>query len=309
MCTLLKGAGTEEAPFLIYSFENLQQIESMCGENIHFRLMNDIVVPRASRWDANWKPFQFSGIFDGNRKAIAGLQWVDDMSHDSIAFFTSIAKGSKVCNLEIVNAEFVTLGDVAGVAVSNAGVIENCCISASLDTRHGICAGIAVHNDGRVSDCYSLVSGLSVNTAAIGIVWENSGEILNCCFSGKMESRWWISSGIVGINRKTGVVHGCISQGSTIGRSARIDREDYCNDIAYDYMEGIVDIAYNCKEGIVRQCFSGTGRMGVSEYKLLGFRFGPEGLWQLHGNNLSLNWAKNKKASSSVSEELDDGRR
>lgn len=195
----LEGSGTEEAPYLIATVEDLYQVAAaLSKKNVHedkqaldyrdyqrshYRLTADLVLNDVSdfdNWEINppenrWVPMgELRGSFDGDGHTITGLycRSTEELSEETYGRFGlfSTVIGS-VCNLRLEKA-FVdgrqgtssySVGLLAG-DVGAKGSLRNC---------HGKGVVFGQDSGGAISRCG-------------GLVGSNSGLISDCTFKGKV---------------------------------------------------------------------------------------------------------------------------
>jgi hypothetical protein len=105
---VLAGAGTEMNPYKIYNYNDLKYIGKYEYRlDQHYKLMGNIDATRSFRENCNadstlYKGFEpigeFSGVFIGNNKIIAGLN-INRPDEDSVGLFRALASGAKVSGI------------------------------------------------------------------------------------------------------------------------------------------------------------------------------------------------------------------
>ncbi len=181
------GAGTQDNPFLISTFSELNQIRS--GLDKHYKLMSDIHVSEAEQ-AKGWKPIgapyegfpqgDFTGVLDGNGHSIIGLTCKNKsefIENDYLSgLFYRIGENGRVHDLNLdhflctINGRirFRPLEDIpdtlhyGGIAQINQGVISNCQVNGLFVTMlqaytMKMCiGGIAAESSGLINRCSSL---------------------------------------------------------------------------------------------------------------------------------------------------------
>ena len=141
----------------------------------------------------------FNGTFDGNGHTI---------SNPDFTLFKIIGATGTVRNLGITGDAGFSVA-TAPIAVTNNGLIENCCNTMNVT---GNCGGIVEFNVGTIQYCFN--AGSISGTWAGGIAERNRGSILNCYNAGSVTGTNW-SGGIAGWNDVTAapVVQYCYNVG------------------------------------------------------------------------------------------------
>ena len=119
----LKGSGTEEDPWLIETYQDLETVRDMASKGLsfageHLKMVNDITLPDG------WTPIgesvgkPFSGDFDGNGKTLT-------MAEGSLPLL-SYVKGAKVANLNLYGKKIAGYGlvnNLYGVGLSGSAIV------------------------------------------------------------------------------------------------------------------------------------------------------------------------------------------
>ena len=169
--TALIGSGTADDPYLLFTQEDLLQIDSHLSSV--FSLANDITVTLS-----NWTPIgvssAFTGHFNGNGNTISGLVITGDYSR--AGFF---AQNSGLIENLKVDVTFSPTGDVGGLAGYNNGTIRNCFSSGKVtNVANNNVGGLVGYNQNNgiitTSGSTAAVTGGSGNTG--GLVGFNYGD-------------------------------------------------------------------------------------------------------------------------------------
>lgn len=112
---VLAGAGTEINPYKIYDYDDLKYIGKYeYGLDKHYKLMGNINASSSFEENCNadssvckgFEPIgEFSGVFDGNNKVIAGLT-IDRPDEDSVGLFRALASGARVSGIVFDTASY-----------------------------------------------------------------------------------------------------------------------------------------------------------------------------------------------------------
>ena len=203
------GAGTPEAPYLIYTAAELYGAVlshgNKDGVTLSFKLMNDVYLNDITIGDItkltnrnNWLEDgqildPFLGTFDGNYFTVYGLYAVLDSDNKPAALFPNLGNGAEIKNLTvsdsyIENAQYA--GAVAGFNEGGNAVISSCGAepSVTVKSKNNSAAGIlgGSSKSAVINNCYSLanVSGGQYSGGIIGDLWGESVNINNSFCSG-----------------------------------------------------------------------------------------------------------------------------
>ena len=112
---MLSGAGTKINPYKIYRYNDLKYIGKYeYGLDAYYKLMGNIDASRSFKENCNadstlckgFEPIgEFSGVFIGDNKIIAGLN-INRPDEDSVGLFRSLAKGAKVSGIVFDTASY-----------------------------------------------------------------------------------------------------------------------------------------------------------------------------------------------------------
>ncbi len=218
------GTGAPDDPYLIYTAEHLNALGAEPNDyDRHFKLMADIdlsgysydralIAPDTN--DAEWD-FQgtaFSGVFDGNRRAVLYLT-VTAKSH--LGLFGQLGSGAEVKDLGVVDANITgSYYAVGGLVGNNFGGRITACYSTGTVTGYTHVGGLAGYNEsGEVAVSHStcMVSAtLSGNQKIGGLVGVNAGRITTSYSTGAVSGQR-VVGGLVGWT--TGSISMCYSTG------------------------------------------------------------------------------------------------
>ncbi|WP_199120235.1 hypothetical protein [Pedobacter sp. ASV28] len=137
------GDGTAAKPYEISDFARLSKIRY--GLTSHYKLANDI-----SGSTFTTIAGIFSGTLDGNGKKITSVV-INSPTSDNKALFNELGTTATVKNLELANVTFTAQNNVALIAVTNKGAIDNIKASGTLIGKQYV-AGITANNFGTVTN-------------------------------------------------------------------------------------------------------------------------------------------------------------
>lgn len=207
-----QGAGTENAPYLIDTFEDLAALRDAVNDGnnqngTYFKMTANIDLGSAETpWTSiGYGGKSFTGTFDGAGHTISGLYLnfssIDTYQDQGLGLFTYVRQGGTVENLTVEGKI-----DPTGLEHSSIGGI------------------VGKNNGGTISNCTSIVDITgSVDSNVGGIVGSSeSGTIENCCNTGSINVTGSVDSnvgGIVGLagnpnGRVTVTVENCENTGN-----------------------------------------------------------------------------------------------
>ncbi|MEL5893382.1 hypothetical protein AAE250_07745 [Bacteroides sp. GD17] len=218
------GSGGNADTWQISTLKDLQAfaaVVNLGGDNtkLNATLTDNITMPSNS---SSWTPMKdYAGCFDGNGKAIQGLN-VDGREGD-FGLFANITDDGSVKDLTLVNAIInASSGSatVGGIAVRNRGTITNCNISGSLNNDKGKCGGIVAENVGIIMACTNSSTVTNNNDNCGGIAGDNTGSIIACTNSGTItrKDRTDYVGGITGYS--SGAIIACTNNGKITGKDS-----------------------------------------------------------------------------------------
>ena len=228
------GNGTESDPYLINTVgdvrvlaKNVNNGTSYIGtyfkvakKEIDFSGVSYTAIGKSEYVSGNEVVSGFAGNFDGNGVTITNLT-------TNKALFGYIAKKGLVANITIDESCKINgyTSNVAGVAGSNKGTIDNCVNKAPVSCTKYHVAGICGDNMGTISNCknYGAITCESEYGMTGGIAGDlDEGNILNCENYGNVVSDGFWIGGIVGLitgqlNGQSCSVKNCRNQGDVTG--------------------------------------------------------------------------------------------
>jgi len=215
------GAGTQESPLIITSYDHLKDFATyvnngtLTTENKYFKLGDDIdctgktdFEPIGIEGNVNSPAINFKGTFDGNNKTIKNLS-ITGVEGENVGLFRCLDGGTITqltldgCTIIGGNSSSV-IGGIVGY-VSNNGTVSECIvqnnssISSNTSSQNPIVGGIVGYlGSGTITNCIfqnshvnaeSSLGGAvsSPNVNAGGIVGKASGTVSNCQVKGTAE--------------------------------------------------------------------------------------------------------------------------
>ena len=230
-----EGDGSEDNPYLLFDPDDFKNLANdvnagtsyggtyfkVAKKEIDFSGVSYTAIGKAT-YDTNGNevPIAFSGNFDGNGVTIMNLS-------TNKALFGYIGKKGIVANITIDESCKINgyTSNVAGVAGSNKGTIDNCVNKAPVSCTKYHVAGICGDNMGTISNCknYGAITCESEYGMTGGIAGDlDEGNILNCENYGNVVSDGFWIGGIVGLitgqlNGQSCSVKNCRNQGDVTG--------------------------------------------------------------------------------------------
>ena len=203
-----KGMGTQDSPFMIYSVDDLKDLDSKLQDAnaVYFKLANDLDMSGVTGWKAlNANAMRMN--FDGDGHTISNFT-------AGCALFENVA--GSIHDLNITNAKVVNEGSgPVGVLAARCGNIGVACsadhiyVQGSLtdNTANGAGGIFGIIADATLNACASAVDITSNKYDVGGIFgYDNSASTVSNC---------WSSGKIKGTNRYTGGIAGQIYTSGT----------------------------------------------------------------------------------------------
>ena len=226
----LAGSGTEEAPWIIATADDLQLVASgTFFWDKHYRLAADIDLSEMTYstgligYDID---NNFAGVFDGNKFVISNLTIE---GNSNLGLFSFLGKDGIITNLGLENIYISGTDSIIGglCGYNYDGTITNCYSTGSVLGSENSTAigGLCGKNYGTISKCYS-TSSVSGNDFLGGLCGINYDIIINCYSTGSVsgDKNCRYVGGLCGINRldlincfSTGIVTGSSDIGGILG--------------------------------------------------------------------------------------------
>jgi len=250
---LLRGAGTADDPYLIYTVDELKLITDDPNEwDKHFKLMADIdlgaypgVGFNAGWGDRSDNSLPFSGVFDGHGHVISNFTYLPQKGVFP-GFFGHVQRAScqrrrgsepqpdcdpnaasgVIKNLGLLNPIVGPFGTGALVELLGEGTVSNCYVEGGLILGNsGTVGGLIAYSYGTVSQCYAIGMTVIGGWETGGLVGHNVGDIIDCysantVIGGEDVENWWSegTGGLVGGN--SGRVTNCYSASTVTGEAS-----------------------------------------------------------------------------------------
>ena len=214
-----EGSGTEEDPYLIYTAEQLNMIGLYpCDWDKHFKLMADIDLSGFTGTEFNIIGYRvgflspdnepFTGVFDGNGKAISNFYYSSADLESYIGIF-GYTERATLENIYLITPNInVKKGTYVGSLVgwSEYGTITACYIQGGNVWGASEVGGLAGHNRAIITECASLTA-VTGDSRVGGLVGYHYYGTISHCYS---------LSDIKGITSVGGLVGTCGSQGKIV---------------------------------------------------------------------------------------------
>lgn len=260
---VLAGAGTEIDPYKIYDYDDLKYVGKYeYGLDAYYKLMGNINAKASFKENCNadstlckgFEPIgEFSGVFIGNNKIIAGLN-INRPDEDSVGLFRALAKGAKVSNVVFDTASYLgesysygpanTRGAIRGkdyvgvlAGVDNGATVENIFIKYNISGENYVGSLAGKKSSGSVVRSASrfLVSGKEHVGGLVGFLGEAS---VTDCYSIANVSGTKNIGGLVGSSDKATVKNsfaaGQVQGDSKWGGLAGSDNKSAYTSVYYD---------------------------------------------------------------------------
>jgi hypothetical protein len=216
-----EGSGTEADPYSIYTDEQLNMIGLFqCDWDKHFKLMADIdlsqykgtdfnTIGYASGWWASSEnKYPFTGVFDGNGRAISNFSYSSTEQESYIGIF-GYTERAIIKNLYLIDPNInIESGEHVGSLVGFFlyGTITACYVQGGNILGASEVGGLVGNNHGTISECASLTK-VQGGSRIGGLVGYNGYGTIGNCYS---------FSNVTGINTVGGLVGLCDSQASIL---------------------------------------------------------------------------------------------
>lgn len=219
------GSGTEAAPYLISTAEDLQFMASKFNVegfgNAYFQQTENIVFASGEPYTAignSNKPF--SGTYDGGGFTVSGIN-INKLSDNSQGLFGCIGASGTVKNVTLHNSIIQGNQYVGGIAGDNSGRIQNCSSITNQINGTIYVGGIAgrINSNAVVESSYSS-SQVNGGAKAGGVVgYNNYGQVSQCWSTGNVISNGEHAGGICGYSYY-GTINDCYNTGCINGGGA-----------------------------------------------------------------------------------------
>ena len=221
------GSGTEEEPYQISTFVQLQFVSQMPDYwDMHFVVTDDIVIgPGVSCIPIGNVSEHFNGVFDGNGHVIRGLHVT---GAEYLGLFGIVGSYGLVENLGVEDAVIECTVGSAGILAgrNDYGKISNCYSTGAVNggDNSQFLGGLVGDNDGTnsISYCYSTAAiTCAYNPSYLGgLLGSNGGSITHCYSTGSVSGGDSSHSlgGLIGGNASFGCdIDNCYSTGAVTG--------------------------------------------------------------------------------------------
>jgi hypothetical protein len=239
------GDGTNEQPYEIYNYEDLNKIRE--GLIYAYKLMADLDLDEESMIPIGDDETPFTGVFDGNDHVIYNYHYegLDESYIGLFGYSKGIIKnlGLKDLNINIqgsTNSLVYSSGVyVAGLVGFNAGIVENCYTTGEVLGKSNV-GGLVGCNYGEITLCYSEANVTSSDYYYSG--YNNEGY-----YTGGLAGRS-ATSGTISMSYATGNVTGSEQVGGLVGNAFKsgLISNSYAtgNVIGYKHVGGLMGRNY-----------------------------------------------------------------
>ena len=235
----LKGSGTKEKPYLIYSAEDMKQISAMPTEQNYYKLMNDIDYNNKHYYMIGTSKNVFSGMFEGGAHT---LKNINIYGYDNIGLFgyirgsstnSATITGLNIENIKVNGNKYV--GGIVGY-IYDYGKLNELTVSGDVNGTGDYVGGIIGYvNTSR--GITSLISNTNVSGSNYvgGLIgYKSSGSsIQGIVESGTISGTNYVYGNGKGaveyVNEKVVVK----STGSSFGMGGKEFSESYYNNLQY----------------------------------------------------------------------------
>ncbi|WP_282037494.1 GLUG motif-containing protein [Saccharicrinis aurantiacus] len=277
------GSGTEEAPYIISSLDDLallSQTPEYYGS--YFILSNDIDASDTKNWVdaansniAGFTPIgqpskdgtNFTGHFDGKGYTISNL-FINSITEDNVALF-GFANKATIVNLNMIGYNIIARDNVGALIGQSAGcIIDNCSVNGEVQGQSRV-GGIAGYlSSGSISKSNSAGTLKSSGGFSGGLVGMSSYCVAEECFSSANVYGDETVGGLMG--KCFGTTTYCYATGNVEGREFVGGFAGSINsEVGYCFATGDVSIISNIPDGLTHGYIGGfTGDLVItSTYK------------------------------------------
>lgn len=212
---VLTGEGTEAAPFLIYTADDMLTLSNFVEnsgfdyDGFFFKVMANLDFTGKTYVPVAYGTNIFNATFDGNNKTISNIALTADASDKTITgrgLFGSVGANGTIKNIVLDNTnKFEAYQYAGGIVGLLYGTVENCTTSAAVSTvGSSYAAGIAGfgYPSCAIRNCKNTGDVTAKTTYAAGILAATSAgafaEIDSCTNSGTILATTSYAGGIVG---------------------------------------------------------------------------------------------------------------
>lgn len=274
------GSGTEDAPFIITTVDELQEMKD--NLTAHYRLGNDIDASETEEWNVGRHDFDdltpdsamgfepvgtrdapFEGSLNGAGFEIEAV-YMNRCATSRTGIIGYADSGATIDSLGIVDVHIVSRDCSGGVVGLNYGSVSNCYVTGSVSSKvSSTIGGVVGENFGLVSNCYATASvSTGDDRVAGGVVGRNNGTVTHSYFTGSVSGDSH-TGGVVASNHglvthcyNTGLVSGSLIAGGVAGRNFEdgIVRNSYSTGPVEGH-SSIGGVVGN-NEGVVANCYA-----------------------------------------------------
>ena len=223
------GLGTQDDPYLISSAEQFNGI----GHNPRFMSSCFKLVADIDLGDVEFGPignelFPFSGVFDGDGRAVSGLAYVAE-DEDHVGLFRYVrGPSARISNVGLIDPNIVARNSVGAlIGYLNEGTLNQCYVTGGTVDGDTCVGGLVGHSvSGTISDSRTavIVSGSKYTGGILG--FNGSGTVARCYSEADVTNSGYHAGGLVGCNDdglmtdcySTSIVRGSNTAGGLLGR-------------------------------------------------------------------------------------------
>ena len=220
-----EGRGTEDNPFKINSAYDLCVLSKYVSQgaadksglkynSAHYLLTTDLSDITVTSIGEYGNGTAFSGTFDGSAHVIRNFKVTDGKNNTNNIFgLFGYVRGTDspavIKNLNIVNAEVATEGDLCGIVAGQAdnAVINGCVTSGTVSGGTQVSGIVGYAHNTKIHNCGSTatINTYSPNASAGGIVgYSENSVVRNCYYSGNICSNNVVQHRFIKIGGATG---------------------------------------------------------------------------------------------------------
>ena len=210
----MRGDGTEQSPYIVYTVEHLNQIKSKLDK--WYRLGRDISLEEID----NWEPIgnssnPFLGGFDGDGYTISNLTINENADYKGL-----FGKNTgTIKNLKLDEVDITGRNEVGALCGFNTGTIQNIDVTNELVQGVSKLGGVIGENSGNVSgvSVVSNVIGINNGSSIGGLIgYYGDGYVYRCYSTGSVQGYNFVG-GVIGQGYNNKIIEESYSTATVIG--------------------------------------------------------------------------------------------
>ena len=225
----LKGSGTKEDPYLIYSESDMRKMAIQDTEGKYYSLKSDLNYKFKEYYVIGTVSKPFKGIFDGNGYTISNITLIGNNYIAMFGYNEGIIRGLNIKNINVTGNQ-----NVAGLVADNKGTVSMINLEGNINGTHA--AGIVSqsrYTDATIKDVIMNGTVTGTNTGGLAYSWYKVyGIVENGTYANDFGS---------GSYGKISYIDGKVTAGSYNSYAEKMVEASYNNISSYnDYVQTIL---------------------------------------------------------------------